>query len=162
HNANKSSLTINMGHPSGREVVRRLVAVSHIVCENFRPGVMESWGMTYEVLREIRRDIIFARFSGLGHSGPDAAYGSAAPVSQGLSGVTAIAGLPDREPSGWGWGYMDNSAAYYGTMAMLLALYHREVTGEGQELEVAAVEAGVNLLGPDLLHFTANKAPYRR
>jgi crotonobetainyl-CoA:carnitine CoA-transferase CaiB-like acyl-CoA transferase len=162
HNRNKRSMLLNMRHPRGREICRALIAKSDIVSENFRPGVMERWGLTYEAMTEIKPDIIFARLSGLGHTGPEAGYGTVGPVVQALSGLTALGGLPGEVPSGWGYSYMDNTAAYYGTIAMLLALYHRNATGEGQEVNVAAVEAGINMLGPDLLDYTANGRKYRR
>jgi crotonobetainyl-CoA:carnitine CoA-transferase CaiB-like acyl-CoA transferase len=162
HNRNKLSVVLNMRHPRAREVCRRLIGESAIVSENFRPGVMERWGLAYDELTRIKPDIIFARLSGLGHSGPESPYGTAGPVVQALCGLTQMAGLPGREPSGWGYSYMDNTAAYYGTMAILMALYHRNETGEGQEIDVSAVEAGINLLGPDLLDVTANGRPYRR
>jgi crotonobetainyl-CoA:carnitine CoA-transferase CaiB-like acyl-CoA transferase len=162
HNRNKLSVVLNMREPRGREICRRLIAESDVVSENFRPGVMERWGLTYAELKRIKPDVIFARLSGLGHSGPEAAYGTAGPVVQALCGLTQMAGLPDREPSGWGYSYMDNTAAYYGTMAIMLVLFDRNETGEGQEVDISAVEAGINLLGPDLLDFTANGRPYRR
>ncbi|HWO94175.1 MAG TPA: CoA transferase [Dehalococcoidia bacterium] len=162
HNRNKLSIVINMRDQRGRELCRRLIAKSDVVSENFRPGVMERWGLDYEALRAIRGDIIFARLSGLGHSGPESPYGTAGPVVQALCGLTAMAGLPGREPSGWGYSYMDNTAAYYGTIAIMLALYHKRATGLGQEIDVSAVEAGINLLGPDLLDFMANQRPYKR
>ncbi len=156
YNRNKLSMTINMRLPAGRDIVRKLVGVSDVVSENFRPGVMEKWGFDYESLRDLKRDIIFMRLSGLGHSGPEKEYRTAGPVVQALSGLSFMAGLPDREPSGYGYSYMDNTAAYYGVMACLLALYHRGEHGCGQEVNVCAVEAGINLLGPDLLNYTVN------
>jgi len=162
HNRNKRGIVLNMRDPRGREICRRLIGRSDIVSENFRPGVMERWGLSYEELKQINEQIIFVRLSGLGHSGPEAGYGTAGPVVQALCGLTAMAGLPEQEPSGWGYSYMDNTAAYYGTMAMLLALYSKDITGKGQEVDVSAVEAGANLLGPDLLDFTANGRPFRR
>ena len=156
YNRNKLSITINMRLPQGRDLVRKLVNVSDVVSENFRPGVMERWGLDYEELSRLKDDIIFLRLSGLGHSGPEKEYGTAGPVVQALSGLSFMAGLPGREPSGYGYSYMDNTAAYYGVMACLLALYHRGQHGCGQEVNVCAVEAGVNLLGPDLLDYTVN------
>jgi crotonobetainyl-CoA:carnitine CoA-transferase CaiB-like acyl-CoA transferase len=83
-------------------------------------------------------------------------------VIQAVCGLTFVSGLPDREPSGWGLSYMDNQAAYYNSAALLMAILHRSVTGAGCEIDVSAVEAGVTLLGPDLLDVTVNGRATRR
>ena len=116
--------------------------------ENFAPGVMERWGLTYERLQELSPDVIYARMSGYGHSGPHAEYRSYGPVVQAMSGLSYISGLPGREPSGWGLSYMDNQAAYYNSTALLMAIYRRMRTGQGTEIDVSAIEAGINLVGP--------------
>ena len=156
YSRNKLGVTINMRTSEGRDLAERLVAESSVVTENFAPGVMERWGLTYERLRTIRSDVIYARMSGYGHSGPDAGYRSYGPVVQAVSGLSYISGLPGREPSGWGLSYMDNQAAFYNSAAIMLALYQRNMTGEGAEIDVSAVEVGINLLGPIMLDVTVN------
>jgi crotonobetainyl-CoA:carnitine CoA-transferase CaiB-like acyl-CoA transferase len=153
---NKLGVTINMRTPKGRDVAERLIRQSSIVSENFAPGVMERWGLTYERLDELRPEVIYARMSGYGHSGPHAGYRSYGPVVQAVSGLSYISGLPGREPSGWGLSYMDNQAAYYNSAALLFAIYRRNITGKGTEIDVSAIEAGVNLVGPVLLDVTVN------
>jgi crotonobetainyl-CoA:carnitine CoA-transferase CaiB-like acyl-CoA transferase len=153
---NKLGVTINMRTGAGRELAERLIAQSSVVSENFAPGVMERWGLTYERLQELRPDVIYARMSGYGHSGPHAHYRSYGPVVQAVSGLTYISGLPGREPSGWGLSYMDNQAAYYNSTALLMAIYGRNRTGRGTEIDVSAIEAGINLMGPILLDVTVN------
>jgi len=127
-----------------------------VVTENFAPGVMERWGLTYERLRELRPDVVYARMSGYGHSGPNASYRSYGPVVQAVSGLSFISGLPGREPSGWGLSHMDNQAAFYNSAAILMAIRHRMLTGEGTEIDVSAIETGINLLGPVMLEVTVN------
>jgi crotonobetainyl-CoA:carnitine CoA-transferase CaiB-like acyl-CoA transferase len=117
---------------------------------------MERWGLTYERLTELRPDVIYARMSGYGHSGPQASYRSYGPVVQAVSGLSFVSGLPGREPSGWGLSYMDNQAAYYNSAAVLMAIYQRTLTGEGTEIDVSAIETGISLLGPVLLEVTVN------
>src|SRR5207302_3058808 len=109
---------------------------------------MERWGLTYARLRELRPDVIYARMSGFGHSGPHAEYRSYGPVVQAVAGLSHISGLPGREPSGWGLSYMDNQAAFFNSAALLMAIYNRNVTGEGSEIDVSAIEVGINMLGP--------------
>jgi crotonobetainyl-CoA:carnitine CoA-transferase CaiB-like acyl-CoA transferase len=162
YNRNKLGVTINMRTAKGRALAERLIATSSVVTENFAPGVMERWGLTYERLEDLSPGVIFARMSGYGHSGPDHQFRSYGPVVQAVSGLSHIAGLPGREPSGWGLSYMDNQAAYYNSAALLMAILQRNRTGRGTEIDVAAVEVGINLLGPVLLDVTVNQRPTRR
>jgi len=158
----KLGVTIDMRQPEGRALAGELIRSSSVVTENFAPGVMERWGLTYDAVRELVPDVIFARMSGYGHSGPHQEYRSYGPVIQALSGLTFMSGLPGREPSGIGLSYMDNQAAYYNSAALLTAILHRMVTGEGCEIDVSAVEASVTLLGADLLDVTVNDRVTRR
>jgi len=161
YNRNKLGVTINMRTPQGRELAERLIRESNVVTENFAPGVMERWGLTEERVRELRPDVIYARMSGYGHSGPHAHFRSYGPVVQAVSGLSHISGLPGREPSGWGLSYMDNQAAYYNSAALLIAIFARNRTGKGTDIDVSAVEAGVELLGPLLLDVAVNKRSTR-
>ena len=156
YSRNKLGITVDMRAAEGRELVERLIAKSSVVTENFAPGVMERWGLTYERLNELSPDVIYARMSGFGHSGPYAEYRSFGPVVQAASGLSYISGLPGKEPSGWGLSYMDNQAAYYNSAALLMAIYQRNRTGEGTEIDVSAVEAGIHLCGPVLLDVSVN------
>jgi crotonobetainyl-CoA:carnitine CoA-transferase CaiB-like acyl-CoA transferase len=117
---------------------------------------MERWGLTYDRLCALSPDVIYARMSGFGHSGPNADYRSYGPVVQAVSGMSHISGLPGQEPSGWGLSYMDNEAAFFNASALLMAIYQRNVTGQGTEIDVSAVEVGINLLGPILLDVAVN------
>jgi len=157
YSRNKLGVTINMRTEKGRELAERLISRSSVVSENFAPGVMERWGLTYERLEELSPGVIYARMSGYGHSGPHAEYRSYGPVVQAVSGLSYISGLPGREPSGWGLSYMDNQAAFYNSAALLMALYRRNITGEGTEIDVSAIEAGINLVGPILLDVSVNQ-----
>jgi len=159
---NKLGVVINMRTEKGRALAERLIARSSVVSENFAPGVMERWGLTYERLQELSPDVIYARMSGYGHSGPHAEYRSYGPVVQAVSGLTHISGLARREPSGWGFSYMDNQAAYYNSTALLMAIYRRMRTSHGTEIDVSAIEAGINLVGPVLLDVTVNGHTTRR
>lgn len=156
YNRNKLSLTINMRNPKGRALVDQLIAKSSVVTENFAPGVMERWGLTYKRLQELCANVIFCRMSGFGHTGPDANFRSYGPIVQAVCGLSYISGLPGVEPSGWGLSYMDNQAAYFGSAALLMAIYNRNITGAGTEIDISAVEVGIKLLGPLLLEVTAN------
>ncbi len=162
YSRNKLGVTLNMRTARGRELADQLIASSSVVTENFAPGVMERWGLTYERLNELSPEVIYARMSGYGHTGPHVGYRSYGPVIQAVSGLTFVSGLPDREPSGWGLSYMDNQAAYYNSAALLMAILHRSMTGKGTEIDVSAVEVGINLLGPLLLDVSVNNHQTRR
>jgi len=159
---NKLGVTIDMSVPAGHELAVELIRRSDLVTENFAPGVMERWGLTYDFMRTLRPQVIYGRMSGFGHSGPNAHYRSYGPVVQAVSGLTFISGLPGREPSGWGLSYMDNQAAYYASAALLTAILHCQQTGEGSEVDLSAVETGVGLIGADLLDVTVNAQATRR
>jgi crotonobetainyl-CoA:carnitine CoA-transferase CaiB-like acyl-CoA transferase len=162
YNRNKFGVTLNMRSPRGRELCEQLVSVSDALTENFAPGVMERWGLTEEHVRSINPDVIYARMSGFGHSGPFAEYRSYGPVVQAVCGLSHISGLPGREPSGWGLSYMDNQAAYYNSSALLVALLAKRRFGGGTDVDVSAVEAGVELIGPTLMDVSVNGRSTRR
>ena len=153
---NKLGVTINMQSKEGRALAERLISTCSVVTENFAPGVMERWGLTYQRVQELRPDVIFARMSGFGHSGRDSSYKSYGPIVQAVCGMSFISGLPGREPSGWGLSYMDNQAAYYGSAAILMALFDRARRGRGSQIDLSAVEAGISMLGPILLDVAVN------
>jgi len=156
YSRNKLGITVNMKTAKGREIIDRLIGASSTVTENFAPGVMERWGLTYDKLQALSPNVIFARMSGFGHSGPYEEYRSYGPVVQAACGMSFISGLPGREPSGWGLSYMDNQAAYTNSSALLMAIYQRNRTGKGTEIDVSAVEAGIHMMGPVMLDVSVN------
>ncbi len=161
-NRNKKSINLNVRHPMGTDVLKRLIAESDVVIENFSSGVMTSWGLDYPELRAIRPNIIYCSISGFGHSGRDKAFTTWGPTAQALCGLTYTSGLPGLPPAGWGFSYMDHTAGYYGAMAIMMALHHRNRTGEGQHIDISQVESGIVLNGPAILDFTVNGRRWRR
>ena len=162
HNVGKLGITLNVKTDKGKAVLRKLVAVSDAVTENFAAGVMERLGFGYEQLRAIREDIIYVSDCGFGHSGPYKNFKTWGPSVQAFSGLTFSSGLPDLPPAGWGYSYMDHTAAYFMAMAIMAAVHHRTVTGEGQHVDCASTEAAATLNGPALLDFTVNGRKLRR
>ncbi len=161
-NRNKKSILLNARHPDGTAILKRLIAVSDVVIENFSNGVLDSWGLGYAELKSIRPDIIYCSISGFGHSGRDQEFTTWGPTAQALSGLTFMSGLPGQPPAGWGFSYMDHTAGYYGAIAVLMALHHRNRTGEGQHIDISQVEAGIILTGPAVLDATVNGRSWRR
>ncbi|HZN81293.1 MAG TPA: CoA transferase [Mycobacterium sp.] len=156
HNVGKYGVTINLRTPEGKELLRELISVSDVVCENFAAGVMENRGFGYAELQRIKRDIIYVSNCGFGHTGPYRDFKTWGPIVQAVSGLTYTAGLPDTEPSGWGFSYMDHGSAFYMTTAILAALHHRDKTGEGQHVDLATVSAGIAMLPTEILDWTVN------
>ena len=161
-NRNKRGIQANIHHPKGREVVERLIAKSDIVIENFSAGAFARMGFSYERLQEIRPDIIYLSLSGFGHLGRDASYVTWGPTAAAVSGATQMSGLPDQPPAGWGYSYLDHTAGYYGAIAMLMALHHRERTGEGQWIDMSQIETGMVLGGVPVLDYQVNGREYER
>ncbi len=161
-NRNKKSILLNARHPDGMELLKQLIAASDVVVENFSSGVLESWGLGYEELKAVRKDIIYCSISGFGHSGRDKAFTTWGPTAQALSGLTFMSGLPGMPPAGWGYSYMDHTAGYYGAIAIMMALHHRNETGEGQQIDLSQVEAGIVLTGPAVLDYSVNGRSFRR
>lgn len=155
----KLSTVINMADPRGREIARRLVTVSDVVIDNFSARVMRNWGMDYDSLTQIKPDIIAVSMSGFGHTGPYTDYVSYGPTLQALSGYTLLMRHPGKEPAGWGYSYADMAGGYAGALAVLMALWHRRRTGQGQFVDLAQFETIASLVGPSLLAHLVNGSP---
>ncbi len=162
HNVEKLGITLNLRTEKGKEILRKLIATSDCVAENFAAGVLDRWGFTYEAMTAIRPDVIYVSNCGFGHVGPYSRFKTWGPIVQAVSGLTFASGLRDQAPAGWGYSYMDHTGAYYMAIAILAALRHRNVTGEGQHVDLACVQAGATLNGPAMLDFTVNGRRTRR
>jgi len=161
-NVNKKSLSLNVRSAKGLEIVRKLIAVSDIVIENFSSRVLRKWGLGYEEMCAIKPDIVYVSMSGYGHTGRNHHYTTFGPIAQAASGLTMLSGLPGEPPAGWGWSYMDDTGGMYGAMCALTGLYHRNLTGKGQHIDQSQMVSSVPLNGPALLDFTVNRRGSRR
>jgi len=161
-NAGKSSISLNMKTDAGKELARRLVAISDVVAENFSGRVMPGWGMDFESIKNIRPDIIMLSMSGFGRTGPWKDRVSYGQTLQAWSGFTDLTGFPDTRPSGPASAYSDAVGGMAGAQAVLLALIQRSQTGQGQWLDVSQFEAMSSLLGPLALEVSANKSDVQR
>lgn len=139
---NKQSVTVNLKHPGGLEVVRRLVAEADIVVENFRPGVLEKLGLGWEALSRSNPGLVMLRLSGFGQSGPKAQQPGFGAIGESMGGLRYVTGFPDRPPVKTGISIGDSIAALWGALGALMALRHKEVNGgAGQVVDVALYEA---------------------
>ena len=117
---------------------------------------LRSWGLGYDVLREIKPDIIYVSHSGMGHTGRQGEYTMMGPTAQAFSGMTHLSGLPDKPPAGWGWSILDDLGGTNIVNDVLSALHRRNRTGLGQHVDLSQMLNGVSLLGPALLDATVN------
>ncbi|OJZ76143.1 carnitine dehydratase [Mycobacterium paraffinicum] len=156
HNVGKQGVTINLRTEAGKYLLRELIGVSDVVTENFSSGVLARLGFGYEEMRRVNPEIIYVSNSGFGQHGPYKRFKTWGPIVQAMSGLTFSSGLPDEEPAGWGYSYMDHVAAYYMTVAVLAALHHRERTGSGQCVDLSSVPAGIAMLPTEVLDWTVN------
>jgi benzylsuccinate CoA-transferase BbsF subunit len=161
-NVNKLGLTLNIRTPRGLELIKRLIALSDIVIENFSSRVMRNWGLGYEEMQKLRPDIIYVSMAGFGHTGRYHHYTTMGPSAQALSGLTFLSGLPGKPPAGWGWSYLDDTGGMYGAMCALTALRHRHATGQGQHVDLSQMMTGITLTGAAFLDRTVNGRKARR
>jgi crotonobetainyl-CoA:carnitine CoA-transferase CaiB-like acyl-CoA transferase len=162
-NAGKRGISLNVRHPEGLRIARRLVALSDIVAEGFSPGVLDRWGLGYDELRRIRPDIIYAQQSGMGTAGRYGRLRAVGPVAAAMSGVSEMSGLPDPAmPAGWGYSYLDWIGAYSFATAILAALYYRDRTGKGQWIDASQTESGIYISGGAILEWSATGRPWQR
>ncbi|MGB7181303.1 MAG: CaiB/BaiF CoA-transferase family protein [Burkholderiaceae bacterium] len=152
---NKRSVTINLRTPAGQELVRKLAATSDIIIENFRPGAMEKWGLSYESLAKENPGLIFVRLSGYGQTGPYRERPGFGSIAEAMGGMRYVTGFPDRPPVRMNLSIGDTLAALHAVIGALSALRHRYETGEGQVVDVALYEAVFNVMESTLPEYAA-------
>lgn len=138
---NKRCITANLREAEGQALVKKLVKEADFILENFRPGTMEKWGLSYEELCEINPRIIMIRVSGYGQTGPYAKRPGYASVGEAMGGLRYVIGEPDRKPSRAGISLGDSLAAMSAALGALAALHHRDRTGEGQVIDASIYES---------------------
>jgi len=155
-NTGKMSVTIDLAHPKGKELAKKFVAWADIVTDNFAGGAMERMGLSYEVLKKIKPEIIMMSSALMGQTGPwhdSPGYGDQLSA---ISGLHEISGWPDRIPGEIGF-YTDFIAPRFNALTILAALDYRRRTGKGQYLDVAQHQGGVQYVAPLLLDYVVNK-----
>lgn len=157
-NAGKLSIALDMKTDQGKEIAKRLVAVSDVVAENFSGRVMSSWGLDYASLQRLRPDIIMLSMSGFGRTGPWKDRVSYGQTLQAWSGFTSLTGFPGTDPCGPASAYSDAVAGMCGAQAVLLALIHRARTGQGQWIDLSQFESLSSSLETLVLDLVVNKS----
>ena len=151
-NLGKRSVSINLSKQEGADLARRLVAISDVVVENMRPGVMDRLGLGYKDLVKVKPDIIMASISGWGSSGPLREYTAYAPCFASFSGIGHLTGYPDEEPN-TGTSSNDARSGTTAALAVLMALVIRQRTGQGQYIDLSSCEALNSLIGDRIMEY---------
>jgi formyl-CoA transferase len=157
---NKKSVTLDMKNPRGQEIARKLALDADVIIENYRPGVLEKWGIGFEDLKKINPAVIMVRLSGYGQTGPMKDLPGFGAIGESMGGMRYVSGHPDRPPVRIGISIGDSVAALHGVIGAMMALRHRDATGgrwngkagadcvagEGQMVDVALYEAVFNMM----------------
>ena len=139
---NKESITLNLKHPEGKAILKKLLAETDILVENFRPGVLEKLGFGWDEIHALNPALVMVRLSGFGQTGPMQDQPGFGAVGESMGGLRYITGFPDRPPVRTGISIGDSIAALWAAIGALMALRHREVQGgKGQVVDVALYEA---------------------
>lgn len=155
-NRNKRSVSIDLKHPAGRDVARRLAEAADVVVENFSAGVMDRLGLGYETLRAANPRLVFASMSGYGHSGPRRAWTSMNMNLQGAAGLMQVTGAEGDRPTAISNSWNDYIGGLHTCYAVIGALTEREATGAGIHLDMGQFECSVSMIAPLLLFGAVN------
>ncbi|WRS30494.1 CoA transferase [Actinomycetaceae bacterium MB13-C1-2] len=147
---NKRTLTANLSSPGGREVFLRLASTADVVIENFRPGTLERWGLSYDELSAKNPGLVLARITGFGQIGPYRSRPGFGTLAEAMSGFASMTGEADGPPTLPPFGLADGIASLSTAYAVMVALYRREQTGLGQVVDTAIIEPILAMLGPQI------------
>jgi crotonobetainyl-CoA:carnitine CoA-transferase CaiB-like acyl-CoA transferase len=146
-NAGKQSVTINLKSPEGKQIFKELAAISHVVIENFRPGVMTRLGLDYPVLVKVNPRLVYCAISGFGQDGPLAMRPAYDQVIQGISGVMNVTGDAQTAPLRVGYPVCDTMGGITAAMAICAALVDSQTTGRGRRIDVSMLESTLASMG---------------
>lgn len=160
-NNSKKSCTINLSSDAGKAVVKRLIAASDVVVENFSTGVMERLGLGYEELRAINDDIIYVSSSGVGRTGPGKNWVAYGTLLQGLSGWTSLFSEPNPRMEGMGIvpSWTDPITGLWEALTIQAALWHRGRTGQGLYVDLSMLESTITIMADVFLAAVATGSP---
>lgn len=145
-NRNKRSITLDLTKPEGQDLARRMIAKCDILAENFKTGGLAKYGLTYDQLKDANPALVYCSITGFGQSGPYAERPGYDILIQAMSGLMSITGEPDGEPMKSGVPISDLMAGMYASVGICAALRHREITGEGQLVDISMLDASVATL----------------
>ncbi len=155
-NRNKLSVTADMKHPKAAGLALKLAAWADVVVENFTAGTMDRLGVGYDKMSEINPRVVVGSLTGYGQMGPRRGWPTFHPTVASLAGLVDIFTYEGGGPMGFGNSYMDYISGYIGAIGVMDGLLRRELTGEGDQVDISFLESGVNLVGTQLMDWTVN------
>ncbi len=162
-NRNKKSVALDIATPEGQAEVRRLASHADILIENFKPGGLAKYGLDYATLSNEFPDLVYCSISGYGQTGPNSSKPGYDLMAQGYGGIMSLTGDADGAPMKVGVGIADVMCGMYACVGILAALRHRDMTGEGQQIDLALVDAQIAWLINEGVNFlTSGEVPQRR
>jgi crotonobetainyl-CoA:carnitine CoA-transferase CaiB-like acyl-CoA transferase len=162
YNRGKKSITLNLRSEQGKSVLRALVPKVDMVLQNFRPGVMDAMGFGYNTLKQLNSGIILINVSGFGQEGPYKHRPAYDPIGQAMSGLMGFTGVHDGPPVMTGAPIIDRITALHATIGALAALHRRDMTGQGQSLDVCLLDTGYTLMEIPLSQYLLSEKEPRR
>ncbi len=151
---NKRSVALDLKNPDARAAAERLILSADVVIENFRPGVMKRLGLGYELMAKKKPELIWCSISGFGQTGPRADSPAYDVRLQAMSGLMSITGFPDQGPSRAGYAVVDASTGMAAAFAVASALFQREKTGRGQQIDVPMLDTALSHMAPTVAEWT--------
>jgi crotonobetainyl-CoA:carnitine CoA-transferase CaiB-like acyl-CoA transferase len=161
-NANKRSITLDLSQPQAVAIAKRLAKTADIVWENFRPGIMDRFGLGWETLRALNPRLIYCAVSGFGQNGPERGTAAFDGKLQAMSGIMSITGHEDKGPTRAGFALCDTIGAMTAAFAVASALYQRHLTGSGQFIDVAMLDAALSFLSGQVAEYTVTGHIHRQ
>jgi crotonobetainyl-CoA:carnitine CoA-transferase CaiB-like acyl-CoA transferase len=160
---NKRCITLDLGKPEGAEIFKRIIKGKDVIVENYRPGTFEKWGIGPDVIRTVDPRLILLRISGFGQTGPYKGRAGFGRVAEAMGGLTNLIGEPDGPPMSPGYPLGDLIAGIFGSLSIMMALYHRDTRGgEGQVIDLALFEAVFRFLDFDPIQYDQMKTVHMR
>lgn len=156
-NTSKRSITLNLENADGRELFKRLVKTADVVVETFSPGYLEKIGLGYEVLQELNPELILASITPFGQTGPYRDFEGSDLVAQAMGGLMYLAGFPEDPPHMLGCSQAYHSASVEAAVGTMIALYTREMTGKGQQVDVSLQESVLLSMETAMQHYDMRK-----
>ncbi|MCX6021657.1 MAG: CoA transferase [Chloroflexi bacterium] len=155
-NSSKLSMSLNLSHPKGRAVARKMVEWADVVAESYTPKAMKAWGLDYESIRQFKPEIVMLSTCQQGQTGPYNLFAGYGFTGAAMAGLFQVTGWPDRPPTYIYGAYTDFVAPHFAATAVIAALDYKRRTGKGQYIDQAQVEAGVHFTAPAVLDYSAN------
>ena len=162
YNSGKKSLSMDLRKEQGKEVLRKLIRVSDVLVQNFRPGTIEKMGFGYEVLKEINPKIIMVNVSAYGQFGPYSENIGYDPIGQTMSGITMVTGEEGMPPIRTGVPIIDRITSLHAAIGTLSALHERKISGEGQSMDVCLADTGYSMTEIPITAYHGTKVPPKR